>query len=1602
MAFVSDNELFGSGQPAAAPQKPTSGFVSDAELSADFSAQNTPQDDYAPNRPDVSGRTSKSDLRKYEDWKATHDDFGRPLPQAAPGRRYASDSNEGKLVEDLALNAVDAAAVVGDMTYGAPAQLYGVGKNVGSRLQTMVANTFGANIDRRTADIMASSAQQAVPEILTSPFLTIQKWLNGGSESDGGMSAVMAHVDEAIHKGTKYAAARSGDLLTEGELQTLVDTSMAAFGAKAITHSLERSFQKWQQTPVDVPDGFVSGKKSDARLRRDGGGYDTAVPDAVPDAAPYESRANDPNFYSEYQHKKATEKDLSRSDAMTNAEQQAYDFMQRGASKAEVERAVRKNPLVGEAMDAITARRGMVKESRLGEVLQGEVVDGVADVRDSRVPEGGDLPPLSRPGTSLATIVRESSESGGPTAPPKLGGVDPKRLAQLGLGGAGIALALTYPDDSEEKATALATLGVLYVGKNKGLTFDKLANYTQDAPLGHLLNNSEYTTKVLDRLPRNKKIFTRQEVMQEVMRQDVTEVEKNLFVNALDAVGKDKFSATDLMLGVKEFAEQHEFKRRETQDFADYGLEGIDRSGEEAARGMNQWEPEDGVGDGKPPLVGVPVTTTTYTNPKVSLEKLKAHFNADVIGHTRSFVEKGIRHVVEVQSDFFQKAADLGIFKSLAKHWPKRLVREELARAAEVKETPEFIEAKDRAKQLTAEGRSYESMARDDSNASVRAMAKEEALQRFERAIEQLTPFTAGGEPRYLPKETSVRFATADTVAKVEGWPVTNWADEVRLAKINLAHYDASVADSPGVVSAQNRLRLAKENLKKFGDKEVLKDPGHQSLYDRHKSDVEAFTKKLGGKEITDDKGHTWIEVPLDQPKTSFRGPPQMYGKADPEFVRILGGAGAGAVIAAYLADDEHKFVGAGIGMLVGALAGGAAWPAVGKGFEYGLGAPSTTILNASPPLIRRGYNMTRRTLVGVHNAIERTNGLKEAMYGKENAVGVKTGGLGKKSLRDIKIAIVDNNPKKIAAAFAAAGRPALATEYIKVRKLLDEYKAELKSYGILSDTLDNYFPRSMKDFEGFKKSIGQEAASKLEQKLKDAEKRSFMRNGMKLNDTERDIVINSFLRSREAMTDGRSFSKERRLDEVTEKTVDFYEDPIVTLHSYLASATKAIELAKFFGKDLKSLKEGALTTIDSESSIGSLIRSEIDAGHLKVKDVDSVEGALRSVLVNGEKPANAAVQDARSIINASLLANPVSAVNQLNEMGPIMYMHGVIPAVHGLARQVTGRGTVDLRDIGLAEHIAQEFSGERNAAIATKKLFKASGFTAADSLMKNTSMEARKIKLQGMVKTAAGLRELKAKYGEFFGQDYAQMVADIKAGKDTELVAEVGWYELSEGQPLSNWEIPRALLDNPNGRILASLKTFMLKQMDIVRRGAVKDFRKGDYLKGSGKLLRMAMLYGIAGVPVAAVTNLMLNRAVDDVTLKGVLSNFAKTFMWSNYLSNQFDKKGPLKILWENVIAPPVKVFDDFIAPAYKHPVTEGEQEKLDAAFAKTIPGFGKLYEAWLMGGGKKFDKQQDKFEKADATNQVKKDAAREKGSALSEEDLKALRQYRKMKGGQ
>ncbi len=862
----------------------------------------------------------------------------------------------------------------------------------------------------------------------------------------------------------------------------------------------------------------------------------------------------------------------------------------------------------------------------------------------------------------------------------------------------------------------------------------------------------------------------------------------------------------------------------------------------------------------------------------------------------------------------------------MVKNWHKRLVREELADAARPKPNPAYEKAREEAKAYLKFYKQY------DDYPEVQAQMRPE--------LDELVAKAQAIEPT-LPGEKVVRFATADTVAKVEGWP-----DEQ-------AAWDRAAGSGSSDRSVP------------YHRPETRFSPQHQGIYNRYKSDVEKFLKQLGGKEYTDSAGHTWIEVPVEGSKATPAGPrAQQFGGVDPELAATLTKIGAGAAVGAYLSSEEGRAKGAAFGAAVAGLAlfAKSRVPAIsdmaqaaGRGAEYGLGLVSTRVRNMSPALLRQMRDFEMGTLVATNESLQKIAPFIESLR-KVPA-----------DLRErLNAAILTNEPKKILDLLAQTGNPQLVKEWGKARALLQSLGADLVKTGKLKDLLPDYYPRLVIDVPGLLKALGAEERSFLQKKIDAAAAQTARRDGRDLSPLETSNIVNKYLKSR--VSGGKpGFLKARSVDEVTTELAQFYAPASESLPLYVRAAVKEVQRAKFFGDNL--VRDAETGSVNMDLSIGNVVNKERFARNLDDAQVEELRSILNSRFGPGERASAGPIQTFKNLTNAGLLGHITSAAVQLGDIGISVAAYGLLPTIKALQQVVTrSPARMTVRELGLVDHISEEFvsAARKPMIVAGREIssakfvdaaFRLSGFSLVDQLGKATAVNAALNRYRVLAQTPKGIERITQKYGRAYDKpELDQLVADLRSGEMTDLTRSLLFSELSDIQPISKVEVPQAYLDMPNGRVVYMLKTYMLKQLDLARREVIGEMRAGRVGRGTENALRISLALGISGASTAFITNWILGK--DDKLEWGDLpENILKTYGWSQFVADKA-RKGDYAGAAASFVIPPLNPYGD-VVKAVKAAVPPydamDEAVQKDPRAVTYVPVVGRLLYNRALGGAEK-----------------------------------------------
>ncbi|MBT8448780.1 MAG: hypothetical protein KJO69_03770 [Gammaproteobacteria bacterium] len=216
-------------------------------------------------------------------------------------------------------------------------------------------------------------------------------------------------------------------------------------------------------------------------------------------------------------------------------------------------------------------------------------------------------------------------------------------------------------------------------------------------------------------------------------------------------------------------------------------------------------------------------------------------------------------------------------------------------------------------------------------------------------------------------------------------------------------------------------------------------------------------------------------------------------------------------------------------------------------------GIMSTRVRNISEPIFGRLRQYDRNVKQKTHDILDESynflNGLK---------------GFNSKNKAVVDRALANGDFGTVRGILKDSGGDQLVTEFNKVINRVDDLGDQLLQSGRITNKLDNYFPRYVKDKDGLFNAIGLTEKSKVEKALADAIKK----NGT-LTPLQESDIINKALRGYPLKGSKPGFAKRRGILRLDEDLMQYYATPEESLHTYIRNAITDLEKTKFFGKDV-------------------------------------------------------------------------------------------------------------------------------------------------------------------------------------------------------------------------------------------------------------------------------------------------------------------------------------------------------------------------------------------------------------------------------------------------
>lgn len=534
---------------------------------------------------------------------------------------------------------------------------------------------------------------------------------------------------------------------------------------------------------------------------------------------------------------------------------------------------------------------------------------------------------------------------------------------------------------------------------------------------------------------------------------------------------------------------------------------------------------------------------------------------------------------------------------------------------------------------------------------------------------------------------------------------------------------------------------------------------------------------------------------------------------------------------------------------------------------------------------------------------------------------------------------------------------------------VLNTLHKDLKESGVDVGFLENYFPRVVKDVGKLLNALGATQRSSLEKVLRAEATKQKVGSWQELDEAVVTDIINKHLRGGQRSGAKIGLAQQRVIEEIDPLLKDHYYSAPESLNFYINSAVREVERRKFFGKNVV-LDEA--NKVNLEQSIGAFAQDALRKGEISSDQLDDLSMLLQARFVLGEKSGHAVWVGAKDAQTMALLAQFDSAVIQLADIGASVYANGLRNTIKSIVPAIRKKTETSSEEFGVLNTISADINSKGVLANGLDTVLKYSGFKGIDRLGKDTFISAAYKNNTQLARTSP--EKISEKWGQVFGDETANLIEDLKAGRMSDNVKLLLFNQLSDVQPISLSEMPLQYLKSPNGRILYALKSFAIKQLDIMRRDFAGQLARGNYKEGFTNMGNYAMSIGLAGGAVGTARDILQTKELRPEQFDDkVFETWMSLLFLNKYTRDRYLAEGEVGQAVLGVVTPAIFNIADQGGKALQDILFEADNdpEKFNAAL-KNIPVIGKLGYYWLLGGAEKKLEQERKQEERDRRNRL------------------------------
>lgn len=657
------------------------------------------------------------------------------------------------------------------------------------------------------------------------------------------------------------------------------------------------------------------------------------------------------------------------------------------------------------------------------------------------------------------------------------------------------------------------------------------------------------------------------------------------------------------------------------------------------------------------------------------------------------------------------------------------------------------------------------------------------------------------------------------------------------------------------------------------------------------------------------------------------------------------------------------------------------------------LGMTSTNLAKIHPMLQAKVRRLDFDTLQRVHTNLKDSLPVLEAVNK-----------MSKNDKSDWDWAVKNSDAGKI---LSLANKYNFTEQYQTLRATLDQIHKDLIDVGYKPGFVDTYWPRLLKDREGFLQATREISRDPV---FTQALQEKANKLGTSIENLDPDVraeIIGQKIMEIKSGIGGPANVQGRVYDKIPPDLGKYYMDSSASLVQYIYSTAKNIEARKFFGRvptkisnakqivrrgynrltelnntyDLLSSQDRDTTDIrnkikevqdniklseelienygqtrDFTENIGSYIDELRTSNLIDKKKFQENEATLKDILSARfhERGTSGIANIYKNISLLDTMGSPISALTQIQDLGWSIYVGGLTPigitnTVRNIAKAINKQSDISKEDLGI-EWIAQEFADADTFSRAVNKVFKITRLNYIDSIGKesliNNSYDNYKVKAKDRPKLFKEIRHMFSSDNET-NQVITDLQNDNRASKNVQFLV---FSRLLDFQPASKSEMPEKMLTAGNWRLAYLLKTFTLKQFDVFRRDVwhkLKSGKRDQIIDGLQNMAYLTSIMTFAGAGANELKDLLLGREIKFAD--HVIENFLTLGGANRYIRMQVNREGIGTALGKQIL-PPFKFIDNI----YKD-VSNNVTDLNSARFVDSIPVVGKLY-YWHFGKGTEF----------------------------------------------